>query len=169
MFFHFHFIFFSSLFWAKWLTRRNYIFCVDCSGLSLVTNICMSFGFGCFGGGDPSILTGIRSLVGLACCMVSCGIINSFGLIGDFGDRGSGVGGSISINIGISVAANDTFGRFGIGLSNGGVCLFGISTVHLSSCEMTFTKTPALYPMEKKWIEKYGHQKHEVCYLNVHW
>lgn len=67
-------------------------------------------------------------------------MINSFGLLGDLGDRGSGVGGSISINI--SVAANDTFGRFGIGLSNGGVFLFGISTMLLSSCAITFTKAP---------------------------
>lgn len=105
---------------------------------------------GCLGGGDPSRLTGIRSLVGLACCKISCGIINSFGLLGDFGDRGSGVGGSISMAINISVAPNDTFGRFGIGRSNGGVCLFGISTVHLSSCEITFTKAPALC----QWKEK---------------
>lgn len=120
------------------------MFCVDCPGLSLVTNICISFGLaGCFGGGEPSKLTGMRSLVGLACCTTSCGIINSLGLLGDFGDRGSGVGGSISINI--SVAGNDTFWyRFGIGLSNGGVFLFGISTVLLFSCEITFTKAPVL-------------------------
>lgn len=79
--------------------------------------------------------------MGLACCRISCGIINSFGLLGDLGDRGSGVGGSIPINM--SVADNDTFARFGIGRSNGGVCLFGMSTVHLSLCEITFTKAPA--------------------------
>lgn len=86
---------------------------------------------GCFGGGEPSRLTGIRSRVGLACCITSCGMINSFGRLGDFGDRGSvGVGGSNSINM--SVADNDTFGRFGIGRRIGGVFLFGISIVVLS-------------------------------------
>lgn len=68
-------------------------------------------------------------------------MINSFGRLGDFGDRGSvGVGGSNSINMSV---ANDTFGRFGIGLSSGGVCLFGISTVLQSWYAITFTKPVA--------------------------
>lgn len=43
----------------------TYIFCVSCSGDSLVTNICISFVFDFCGGGEPSSLAGIRSLVGL--------------------------------------------------------------------------------------------------------
>lgn len=68
-------------------------------------------------------------------------MIKSFGRLGDFGDFGSGVGGSISIKISVP---NETIGRFGIGLSNGGVFLFGISTVILLSSAMTFTK-PEFY------------------------
>lgn len=48
------------------------------------------------GGGEPKNLAGTRSLVGLGCCMTSCGIIKSLGL---FGDRSSGVGGSTSMII----------------------------------------------------------------------
>lgn len=69
-------------------------------------------------------------------------MMSSLGRLGDFGDRGSvGVGGSNSINM--SVADSDIFGRFGIGRSNGGVCLFGISTVLQSWCAITFTKVVA--------------------------
>lgn len=67
-------------------------------------------------------------------------MIRFVGRLGDFGDLSSGVGGSISIKIS---AANETVGRFGIGLNSGGVCLFGISTVVLLSpvillCEPLF-------------------------------
>lgn len=121
--FHLH-DFFFGLFYE---VLKIYIFCDVCSGLSLVTNICISVGCeDCFGGGEPSKSAGIRSLVGLACCTTSCGMIRFVGRLGDFGDRCSGVGGSISIKISV---ANETVARFGIGRNNGGVCLFGISTV----------------------------------------
>lgn len=52
--------------------------------------------------------------------MKSCGIIRSFGRLGDFGRSPSGVGGSTSIfTSGVSI------GRVGIGRNNGGVFLFG--------------------------------------------
>lgn len=116
------------------------MFCVAWSGLSLVTNICMSFGLARCGGGEPSSLTGTRSLVGLACCTTSCGMIKFFGRFGDFGDLCSGVGGSMPINMSV---ASETVGRFAIGLSIGGVFLFGISTVlALCSFTITLTKSP---------------------------
>lgn len=121
---------------------KIYIFSVGCSGLSPVTKIWISLALARCGGGEPSNLTGIRSRVGLACCTINCGIIRLFGRFGDFGDRCSGVGGSTSIRI---FVAKDAGGRFGIGLSNGGVFLFGIGTSAMLasfSFTMTFTKSP---------------------------
>lgn len=110
-----------------------------------MTKIWISLALARCGGGLPSNLTGIRSLVGLACCTTSCGMIRLFGRLGDFGDLCSGVGGSTSIRI---LVANDAGGRFGIGLSNGGVCLFGIGTSAMLasfSFTMTFTKSPLFW------------------------
>lgn len=50
--------------------------------------------------------------------MNNCGMMRSFGR---FGDRSSGVGGSMSMNISVV-----SVGRVGIGRSIFGICLFGI-------------------------------------------
>lgn len=53
--------------------------------------------------------------------MNNCGIIKLFGRFGDFGDRSSGVGGSMPICMSVEIV-----GLVGNGRSNGGVFLFGI-------------------------------------------
>lgn len=98
----------------------TYIFCGPCSGVPLVTRICISLVVNFCGGGEPSTLAGICSLVGLGFWMNSCGMIKFFGRLGDLGRSPSGVGGTISISI-----PGGSTGRFGIGRSNAGVFLFG--------------------------------------------
>lgn len=73
--------------------------------------------------------------------MNSCGMIRSFGRLGDFGRPPSGVGGSTSILI-----SGVSSGRVGIGRKIGGVFRFGkMGMLLLLSSKTTLIIPPAPY------------------------
>lgn len=119
----------------------TYIFCDGIGGSdasSSVTQMVMSLACGgrC-GGGDPSSFAGMRSLVGDGVWTNNWGMMRS---LGRFGERSSGVGGSMSMNISAT-----SVGRVGIGRNIFGIFRFGIPmsgqlmSLLVSAFTVTFT------------------------------
>lgn len=140
---------------SLWMLRRHliftYLFCCDLV-VTLGMKKFVSPTLARCGGGEPGYITGRRSLVGLACCTINCGMTKFFGR---FGDLNSFDGGSMSMDIW-------TVGGRGMGRTMVGVWRLGrpISLLSANWDLLAFVAAASDWPVRQRSLGCFCSEEH---------